>query len=46
MLTTSRPTTTLYTNTAVDVEAVGQAYASIKIKTPNIYHKNKSKLYP
>jgi hypothetical protein len=35
---------TLYTNTAAGAEAVGQAYASIKIKTPNAYHRDRSKL--
>jgi hypothetical protein len=44
MSTTSQPTITPYINTTVGVEAVGQAYASIKVKTPNAYHKDRSKL--
>jgi hypothetical protein len=40
----SRPTTTPYTNTVTGAEAVGQAYASIKVKTPDAYYRDRSKL--
>jgi hypothetical protein len=35
---------TLYTNMAADIEAIGAAYASIKVKTLDAYYKDRSKL--
>jgi hypothetical protein len=32
------------TNTAANIEAVGQAHASIKVKTLDAYYKDRSKL--
>jgi hypothetical protein len=39
----SQPNTP-YTNIAVDAKAIGQVYTSIKVQTPNTYHKDRSKL--
>jgi hypothetical protein len=40
MSTTSRPTTTPNSNIVADIEAIGQAYTSTKVKTPNAYYKD------
>jgi hypothetical protein len=45
MSTTSWPNTTgLYTIIAANVEVIGPAYASIKVKTPDTFYRDQSKL--